>query len=44
MSNEMLGKFITGALALFGILIVAYLIVNKFTNKKNTKFETSKKS
>ena len=30
MSNEMLGKFIIGALALFGILIVAFLIINKF--------------
>ncbi len=41
MSNEMLGKFIIGALALFGILIVAFLIINKFTNKKNTKFVAS---
>ena len=41
MSNEMLGKFIIGALAVFGVLIVAYLIVNKFTNKKNTKFVAS---
>ena len=41
MSNEMLGKFIIGALALFGGLIVAFLIINKFTNKKNTKFVAS---
>lgn len=41
MSNEMLGKFIIGALALFGVLIVAFLIINKFTNKKNTKFVAS---
>ena len=37
----MLGKFIIGALALFGVLIVAFLIINKFTNKKNTKFVAS---
>ncbi len=41
MSNDMLGKFIIGALALFGVLIVAFLIINKFTNKKNTKFVAS---
>ena len=41
MSNEMLGKCIMGALALFGGLIVAFLIINKFTNKKNTKFVAS---
>jgi len=37
----MLGKLITGMFAVFGILIVAFLIVNKFTNKKNTKFVAS---
>ena len=41
MSNEMLSKFIIGILAVFGVLIVAYLIINKFTNKKNTKFVAS---
>ena len=37
----MLGKFIVGVLAVFGVLVVAYLIINKFTNKKNTKFVAS---
>ncbi|MGN1329907.1 MAG: hypothetical protein ACI4VN_01025 [Clostridia bacterium] len=41
MSNEMLGKFIMIALGIFGVLVVAYLIINKFTNKKNTKFVAS---
>lgn len=41
MSNDFLGKFIIGALALFGILVIAFLIINKFTNKKNTKFVAS---
>ena len=34
MSNEQLGFFIKIALGIFGALLVAYLIINKFTNKK----------
>jgi len=41
MSNEQLGFFIKIALGIFGALLVAYLIINKFTNKKNTKFVAS---
>ena len=41
MSNEMLGKLIPIIFGVFGVLVVAYLIVNKFTNKKNTKFVAS---
>ena len=41
MSNALLGKFIIGALVLFAILVIAYLILNKFVNKKNTKFVAS---
>ncbi len=41
MSNDMLGKLIIGIFAVFGIIVIAYLIVNKFTNKKNTKFVAS---
>ena len=41
MSNEMLGNLIIGLFAVFGIIIIAYLIVNKFINKKNTKFVAS---
>lgn len=41
MSNEQLGFFIKIALGVFAVLLVAYLIINKFTNKKNTKFVAS---
>lgn len=41
MSTDMLGKAIIGMVAVFGVLILAYLIVNKFVNKKNTKFVAS---
>ncbi len=41
MSTDVLGKLIIGVFALFGVIVVAYLIVNKFTNKKNTKFVAS---
>lgn len=41
MSTEILGRLIIAVLALFGVIVVAYLIVNKFTNKKNTKFVAS---
>ena len=41
MSNELLGKMIVGVFAVFALIVVAYLIVNKFTNKKNTKFVAS---
>ena len=41
MSNEMLGKVIMGLFAVFGVMLVAFLIINKFTNKKNTKFVAS---
>lgn len=41
MSNEMLGKFIPIIFGIFGVLVIAYLILNKFTNKKNTKFVAS---
>ncbi len=41
MSNEMLGKLIPIIFGVFGVLVVAYLIINKFTNKKNTKFVAS---
>ena len=41
MSNEMLGKLIIGVFAVFAAIVVAYLIINKFTNKKNTKFVAS---
>ena len=33
MSNEQLGFFIKIALGVFAVLLVAYLIINKFTNK-----------
>ena len=41
MTQDMLGKLITGMFIVFGIIIVAFLIINKFTNKKNTKFVAS---
>lgn len=41
MSTDILGKLIIGVLAVFGVIVVAYLIINKFTNKKNTKFVAS---
>ena len=41
MSTQILGRLIIAVLALFGVIVVAYLIVNKFTNKKNTKFVAS---
>ena len=41
MSNAVLGKLIIGIFAVFGIIVVAYLILNKFLNKKNTKFVAS---
>ena len=41
MSNEMLGKLIVGVFGVFAVIVLAYLIVNKFTNKKNTKFVAS---
>lgn len=41
MSNAVLGKLIIGVLAVFGVIVVAYLILNKFLNKKNTKFVAS---
>ncbi len=41
MSNEMLGKLIIGVFGVFAVILLAYLIVNKFTNKKNTKFVAS---
>lgn len=41
MSTDLLGKLIIGILAVFGIIVLAYLIINKFTNKKNTKFVAS---
>ena len=41
MSTDLLGKLIIGLFAIFGIIIVAFLIINKFTNKKNTKFVAS---
>jgi len=41
MSNQQLGFFIKIALGIFAVLVVAYLIINKFTNKKNTKFVAS---
>ena len=41
MSNQQLGFFIKIALGIFAVLLVAYLIINKFTNKKNTKFVAS---
>ncbi len=41
MSTDLLGKLIIGIFAVFGLIVVAFLIVNKFTNKKNTKFVAS---
>lgn len=41
MSTDILGKLIIGVLAVFGVIVVTYLIINKFTNKKNTKFVAS---
>ncbi len=41
MSQEMLGKLIVGLFSVFGVILVAYFIVNKFVNKKNTKFVAS---
>ncbi len=42
MSNQQLGFFIKNSLRnFFAVLLVAYLIINKFTNKKNTKFVAS---
>ena len=41
MSNELLGKLIIGVFAVFAVIVVAYIIVNKLTNKKNTKFVAS---
>ena len=41
MSTQILGRFIIAILAIFGVIVVAYLILNKFVNKKNTKFVAS---
>ena len=41
MSPELLGKAIPIILGAFALLVVAYLILNKFVNKKNTKFVAS---
>lgn len=41
MSTQFLRMLIFGTLGLFAVIVVAYLIINKFTNKKNTKFVAS---